>query len=281
MAFKLIGKHIATCEISDFYEMNKTGKALPGMHPDAQRRIDNARNMSDSWLNDPDFGTPDQRFKGDFKYAQEIIQKTNTKIDIGNIESLQADINYGLYDGTEVDMDAYLTGQSNCLGRINLPVIDNGERTIKVAIGIGGNCLISAKDLVVRAAKVLSAVRQYEEAGYGIELYAMYFGRINNWKDISEDGDNVACALIDCSRAATGQAISAMASAKIFRTYVFACLATIPDIGYGLSYPIDHAQSPGQMDTARKVIKKYLGQNTKVVFAGADEEQIAKDLAAK
>lgn len=240
--------------------------------PDAQSYVDDARRMN-SWSDDPDESTPhiDKRLRGDFKYARELMKKVNVGSVAGNIQSLHPEIEFGRMTGTEVDMDAYLRGESRCLGTINMPELENGERVMRIAVGIGGNCMVTSEELVRRAAIVLKVVEEYSEAGYQVEVYAFCAVRKCN------KNEN-AVAIIDCSKSAAGQVISAMASTKFFRTMIFALLAILPDIGYGLGYPINHTQQPEKMNDITARLKKVLGSNTKVIHAGANEKQVREAL---
>jgi hypothetical protein len=195
------------------------------------------------------------------------MKKVNVGSVAGNIQSLQPEIEFGRMVGTEVDMDAYLRGESRCLGTISMPEMENGERVMRIAVGIGGNCMVTSEELVKRAAIVLKVVEEYSEAGYQVEVYAFCAVRKGN------KSEN-AVSIIDCSKSAAGQVVSAMASTKFFRTMIFALLAILPDIGYGLGYPINHTQQPEKMPDVTATLKKVLGAHTKVIHAGANEKQV-------
>lgn len=277
MTVKIHGRDFATCEMSDFYDMMKYGKGVENLQNDGKEYLERAKrvNKYDNWAEDPDFGTSYQRCSGDFAYATELMKKTKIDLDCGNIASLQPSYEFGLLTGTEVDFDSYMRHDPRCLGKINMPITDDGDRIMRVAIGIGGNCGISADELIKRAARVLKVVETYAEAGYGIEVYAMYAGQRSYG---SMDPKGLYSAVVDCSRATPGQIIGAMSSAKVFRSLVFSLLASLPDRCGGLGYPINHTQNPQCIPLVDARMKELFGNNLRIIHAGADEKQIKEAL---
>lgn len=274
-AIRVLNKHATMATLSDLNAMLQGRVPTPSL---ATRHVEQAKRDGDSWYDDPDrcSGQVYKRLSGDFDYARELMKKINVGSVAGNIQSLQPDFEFGLLSGTEVDMDAYFRHDPRCLGRIIMPEIENGERIMRIAVGIGGNCGIDSETLVKRAAIVLKVVQEYSDAGYGVEVFAFSAGT-NEY-----NGKEPHVAIIDCSRAVPGQVISAMASTKVFRSLVFAVIAMIPGINqYSLGYPVGHDQNAKAMPATEKLIKEVLGQNTKVIFAGADEKNVREVLSKK
>lgn len=269
MPIKVLDKETSICTLNEF---NDIMEGRIKVDPIAEEHVRQAKRRGDRWYDDPGNGDVPERLRGSFEYATELMKKINVGTVAGNISSLQPDFEFGLLAGTEVDYDQYLRHDPRCLGRIVMPEMENGERIMRVAVGIGGNCGVSAEELVNRAAIVLKVVQEYAEAGYGVEVYAFSAGQVG-W-----DGSRLFTAIVDCSRSTTGQIISAMASAKVFRTLIFAALASIPDSPMNLGYPINHTQNASQMPRVADQLKKHLGNHTKIIFAGASESQVREAL---
>jgi hypothetical protein len=268
LSFKLMNSNVAMAKLSDF---DRALKGVEKLDAKPQRRLNEAQN-NDSWYQDPDRGSLDDRLRGKFQYAEDLMRKMKVDASCGNIVSLMPDIEFGMLDGTEVDFDQYLRHDPRCLGRINMPEAENGERIIRIAVGIGGNCGISPEELVRRAALVLKVVQEYAEAGYGVEAYAFFATSLN-----CRPGDS-RIGIIDCTQAATGQIVSAMASSRVFRSLVFALMDVIPDMTPYIGYPIGFTQNPEHIPDTNEKLKKVLGDNTKIVHAGANENQIREAL---
>jgi hypothetical protein len=223
------------------------------------------------WSNDPGTGNITNRVRGDFEYARDVM-KSYKPIDLaGNIESLQASIEWGRHDGTFIDFDAYFNGEPEFMGEVVTPVVEDGERTMRIAVGIGGNCGIKAEELVKRAARVLRVANAYSEAGYNVELYAFCPVLYD-----SGNYDRKCIAIIDCSGSTVGQSVAMMSSAKVFRSLVFAMICW-EDTVFCCGYPVNHTQNRGAMDSVTKQIRSVLGANTRVIHAGASDEQIKED----
>lgn len=203
------------------------------------------------------------------------MKKVKLNLDLGNVKSLQPEIQFGMYDGTEIDYEAYLRHDHRCLGRIEMPEAENGDRTVRFVLGVGGHCGIKSQELVNRAAKLLKAVEEYESAGYGVEVFALYAAQQDN------ERDSTFCnVLIDCSRSSSGQIISAIGSTKIFRTLVFAMRYAVPG-GHrdgGMGYSVNHSQNARYIPKLNAHIREILGTHTKIVNADANEKQIQEGL---
>lgn len=263
---------VVTATVSDLSELLE-GKAKYNGNDDECRSFVRDALKDDSWSNDPGPGNSKDRVRGDFKYARDIMSQYTPLELIGNIESLQAQIAWGRETGTFVDVDAYFAGENEFHGEIIMPTIDDGERTMRIAIGIGGNCNISAEELVKRAARVLRVASAYDEAGYNVELYAFFAAQYKYKRN-----DHHVVAIIDCSKATVGQSIAMLSSAKIFRSLVFSLVCWEDSVSM-CGYPVNHTQSPEDMGVINKHIREVLGGNCKVIHAGASDDQIKADVA--
>ena len=270
MPIKVLDSETSMCTLTDFNDLFEgRTKAVGSMAQDYVRQA----SQRDSWSDDPGQGAVPERLRGDFKYAVELMKTINVGAVAGNITSLAPDFEFGLLEGTEVNMDQYLRHEPRCMGRIVMPEAADGERIIRVAVGVGGNCGTSSEELVKRAAIVLKVIQEYSDAGYGVEVFAFSAGSIDH------DGrGRLFTAIVDCSRSATGQIISAMASTKVFRTLIFAALSEIPNAPGYLGYPINHKQAAHAIPRVHEQLKKHLGKNIKIIAAGASEEQVREAL---
>lgn len=263
---------VVTATVSDLSGL-LDGSVKPESNSDECRSFIKDALSDNSWSNDPGPGNVKDRVRGDFKFAREVMAGYKPLELAGNIESLQAQIAWGREVGTFIDVDAYFAGENEFHGEIVMPVIDDGERTMRIAIGIGGNCSISSQELVKRAARVLRVAAAYDEAGYSVELYAFFAAQVK----YRNNSDHVI-AIVDCSQATVGQSVAMLSSTKVFRSLVFSLVCwetSVPMCGY----PVNHSQSPEDMGTINKHIREVLGNNCKVIHAGASDEQIKADVA--
>jgi hypothetical protein len=265
---KIINNQTVLANMADFDAMMRGTVELDNKY--SKKYVESAKTYTaDPWYEDPDKGTSNQRLMGDFKYAQALMDKVKISASNRNIIALQPAVEFGMYDGTEVDFEQYMRHDPRCLGRIQMPEVENGERTVRICLGVGGNCGIESGELVSRAARVMKVVKEYEDAGYGVEVFSLFAGTKE------PDGGEFANALIDCSGSASGQITSAMCSTKVFRSLVFALKAMIPGISQSsLSYPVSHTQNSRDIPRLNRHLKDILGEHTIIIHAGATEEQI-------
>jgi hypothetical protein len=219
---------------------------------------------------DPDFGSVWERLQGSFDWAFKVMEKQSKVAAVGNVESLTIETEWGLLDGTEIDFDRYMMRDSHCLGRLFMPPSFDGNRVIRVAVGIGSNAMTSAEELARRSAIILRIVKQYEEAGYNVELFG-FFPATSLWS--RRGASTVGSVVIDCSKSTSGQALAALCSSLLFRTVGFDLLNLIGR-DPNSNRTVAHYSEPGLMPVAKADIKRRLGSDTVVIFSGSDDEQI-------
>lgn len=236
---------------------------------------DMEKSRTDSFRSDPDRGSIWQRLQGSFDWAFKVMEKQSKVAEVGNVESLTIEAEWGLLDGTEIDFDRYMMRDSHCLGRLFMPPSFDGTRVIRVAVGIGSNALTSAEELARRSAIILRIVKQYEEAGYSVELFG-FFPVTNAW-----GRDNkVGSVVIDCSKATSGQALAALCSSLLFRTVGFDLLNMIGR-DPNCNSTVAHYSESGKMPVVKAEIKRRLGSDTVVIFSGSSDEQIKAAFEAR
>lgn len=224
-----------------------------------------------SFRKDPGGGTIQDRLEGRFQWAQDFISKQKSVFQIGNVSSYVPEYEFGHMVGTEIDFDQYFKHDPRCLGVLKNNESDDGQRVIRIAVGLGGSAWRTSEDMATQTAKTLKVAKQYEEAGYGVELYGMY-------ASFDKEDRKPGVYLIDCSRASVGQAVSVLCSTKLFRTIGFtimACMGHSP----GWSYPIWTELENRLMPECEKIVKSMIGNDTKVIFPGYSDEQITKILS--
>lgn len=221
---------------------------------------------------DPDGGSIGKRLSGDFKWAVDEINKMKNVASVGNVESLFPEVEFGHLAGTEVDFDQYLRHDPRCLGRVMSNVRSDGESVVRIAIGLGGSGFVQARELARRTAQVMRIAKQYEEAGYGVELFGMY-------ATMTKKTNPYECGavIVDCSRSSVGQAISCLTSTLVFRTLGFEVISAIGHSPNG-SYPVWKQLNADRMPEIRTIVKRQLGNDTRIIFPGSTDEEIVKEI---
>lgn len=232
------------------------------------------------WAKDPDglasLELLEKRFRGDFDWAMAELNKGSTDV-IGNVESLnELELHDRQLVGEEINWDAYERGDCRCLGEWRINPVENGERVLKIAVGIGANCMASPEEVVRMATPAFAIAKAYAEAGYGVEMIAFSAvkGGIGN-------GGKAGVVAINCGEATISQAVSMLASALVFRSTVLRMQDYIEgwrhEFGYGS--PIDHKQTRHSMATISNYLHDNYGDDLIVVHSGANTEQIKAALA--
>ena len=242
---------------------------------------------SSKWARDPSERAVtreaiDNRLRGigDAKVAA-MIKNASPKIADGiTFESLnELELEAGLLCGEEIDFDAYQRGDARCLGRWNCNVTEDGDRVVKIVIGMGGNCLMKPEDLASMAANGFALGRKYEEAGYSVEWSCF----IANKRDGLNGREVISVVLFDVGRATIGQVEAMIASPMMFRVFGFAQQDFITGIKYdsGYGYPINHKQNPESMPLVSDALLYWCGKDSVVIHVGASERSISEALRSE
>lgn len=222
------------------------------------------------WAADPDNGSLDQRVAGQFDWAVKEIAKFKLDPKGGNVESLQPEFEFGLLDGTEVDMDQYMIHNPRCLGRVIHSTPPNGERVINLALCVGMSGATPAAELARNSAAVLAVAKKYDDAGYEVKLHVVC--------PLLTCGD-IRLVIVDCSQSSIGQVISMSCSALVFRTLMFDAMEEQINTSPNKAQAISHLQNSGYLQKVKAEIKRCVGVDTKVIFTGSSESQVMEEIS--